>query len=101
MVMNEVKPLDFTTDLKDAALQTRSFLEDLDVAVDALNSMTEEYFDSLYEYGEENTQENEAGVQMAAMALDEAWASAQKSLSRYAVLVGIDGNEAFQRKMDG
>jgi hypothetical protein len=100
MVADHVKPLDFGSDLKTAADQTIKALEDLDNAVDILNNANEDYFDALYDYSEINNEETEAGVQITAMALEAAWAEVQQKLSEYAVLMSIEGNEAFQRVMD-
>jgi hypothetical protein len=99
-MIKTVKPLEFEADLTECAKQTQKYLEALDEAVDNLNIHNEDYFDALYEYGEDNNDETEAGVQIAAMALEDSWAEVQQRLSEYAVLMSIEGNEAFQRKMD-
>lgn len=101
MMQKYIKPLDFGTDLKTAGEQAFVALETLDNVVDLLNAANEDYFDALFDYSEDNNEETEAGVQITALALEAAWAEVQQKLSEYAVLMSIEGNEAFQRSLDG
>lgn len=93
-----LKPIGFG-DLKEAenTLQD-SYVVIEEAVVDLLNAQ-DDYFTALDEYSDTPSEEMEAGVQITALALDNAWAETQKALSSYAVLAGIDGNEAFQRNL--
>lgn len=92
------KPLGFTN-LKKAGSIINEILEELSNSFDALEEANENYFDAVYDYNEDACDETEAGVQMTALSLEDAWADVQYNLSRYAVLMSIDGNEAFNRKV--
>ena len=96
--MIEATPLEYS-DLAIADTAAFDQYEKLDNAVDTLGQAIEDYFAALYEYADENTEELTAGVEMMGLALDDAWADAQLQLSKLAVMLGIEGNEAFQRKV--
>lgn len=97
--VSDVKPLDCGEDLKRAGSVISHCLDNLSQALDAMEEANEEYFDACFDYSVENSEETEAGIQVAAFALEDKWADVQMELSKYAVLMSIDGNEAFNRKV--
>lgn len=96
--MIEAEPLEYS-DLAVADTAAFDQYEALDKTVDTLGQAIEDYFQALYDYADENTDELTAGVEMMGIALDDAWAETQLHLSKLAVMLGIEGNEAFQRKV--
>lgn len=97
-MMIEATPLEYS-DLAVADTAAFDQYEALDKTVDVLGQAIEDYFQALYDYADENTEELTSGVEMMGIALDDAWADAQLQLSKLAVMLGIEGNEAFQRKV--
>lgn len=98
-LISHVKPLELGVRIEECEQAADDIITELYRAVDNLDDAASDYFAALDEFSEDNSDENDAGVQMMALNLDDKWAEVQKHLSGYAVLMGIDGNDAYNRHM--
>lgn len=99
MVEGMIKPLTMTADLNESENQTDDQLEAIRDTMDELEDAKEDYFAAMFDYNDEPSDETWAGVQLMAENFSSAWASAQIELSKFAVLMGIEGNRSFQDKL--
>ena len=98
-ISDMIKPLEYS-ELAEADTACFDQVEELEDSIRALGDACDDYFGALYDFADDNNDEMQAGVDMMALALDDAWATAQLHLSKLAVMLGIEGNESYQRKLD-
>ena len=99
-VRKHIHPIPLDADLDEAYDEANKAFYEVETAIDNLNEAYDAYFDSLYDYRDENSDETEAGVHMMANKLSDAWGVVQKRISEFAILMGIDGNKAYEEILE-